>query len=85
MGAFTNANPINFHIASGEGYGFLTEQILRLNHTNPQIAARLLTPFTRWRRYPDKLGNAMKAELERIKAEPKLSKDVYEVVSKSLV
>ncbi|WP_027331222.1 aminopeptidase N [Marinimicrobium agarilyticum] len=85
VGAFTNANPVNFHIASGEGYGFLAEQVLRLNHTNPQIAARLLTPLTRWRRYPENLGNAMKAELERIKAEPKLSKDVYEVVSKSLV
>ena len=85
VGAFTNANPINFHRADGAGYRFLGDQILRLNSVNPQIAARLVTPFTRWKRYPKALQELMHAELERIKAEPKLSKDVYEVVSKSLV
>ncbi len=85
VGAFTNANPINFHRADGSGYRFLGDQILRLNKVNPQIAARLVTPLTRWKRYPEALQALMHAELERIKAEPKLSKDVYEVVSKSLV
>ena len=85
VGAFSNANPVNFHRADGEGYRFLADQILRLNKVNPQIAARLLTPFTRWRRYPESLQALMKQALERIKAEPALSKDVYEVVSKTLV
>jgi len=38
-----------------------------------------------WKRYEEKRKALMKKELERILAAPKLSKDVYEVASKSLV
>lgn len=84
VAAFSNANAINFHAPSGKGYDFLVDHILRLNRSNPQIAARLLTPLTRWRKYPATQQTQMKMQLERIKRDPKLSKDVYEVVSKSL-
>ncbi|WP_086932466.1 aminopeptidase N [Agarilytica rhodophyticola] len=84
IGSFTMRNPINFHNAKGEGYSFLADRIIYLNTTNPQIAARLLTPLTKWKRYDENRQNLMKAELERIKVQPKLSKDVYEVVTKSL-
>jgi aminopeptidase N len=84
IGAFCSANPINFHSEDGAGYAFLADQIIVLNEINPQIAARLLTPLTRWRKYPEASQVLMKAQLERIKAAPKLSKDVFEVVSKSL-
>ncbi|ALO46538.1 aminopeptidase N [Pseudohongiella spirulinae] len=84
IGAFSNGNPVNFHDLSGEGYQFLAEQILQLDGLNPQIAARLLTPLTRWRRYGAQRQKLMKAELERIAAQADLSRDVYEVVSKSL-
>jgi aminopeptidase N len=63
---------------------FLADQIICLNQTNPQLAARLLTPLTTWRRHDDHRQALMKTQLERIKAQPALSKDVYEVVSKSL-
>lgn len=84
IGGFCGQNAINFHAASGEGYGFLADQILALNGLNPQIAARLLTPLTKWRKYDKHRQGLMKKALERIQAEPQLSKDVYEVVSKSL-
>ena len=51
---------------------------------NPQVAARLVSAFTIWKRYDENRQALMKKELERILAAPKLSKDVYEVVSKSL-
>jgi len=54
-----------------------------LNRTNPQIAARLLTPLTKWRNYVDR-GVMMRAELQRLADEPQLSPDVYEIVTKSL-
>jgi aminopeptidase N len=85
IGAFCGGNPVNFHNLDGEGYRFLADQVIVLNALNPQIASRLLTPLTRWRRYGAERQALMKAELERIAAQPELSKDVYEVVSKSLL
>jgi aminopeptidase N len=85
IASFCNANAINFHAGEGAGYQFLADQIIHLNKQNPQIAARLLTPLTKWKKYNPARQALMKAELERILAEPNLSKDVFEVVSKSLV
>ncbi|MBD9512350.1 aminopeptidase N [Pseudomonas sp. PDM22] len=84
IGAFANQNAVNFHRADGAGYRFLADQIITLNALNPQIASRLLTPLTRWRKYAPTRQALMKAELERILASGELSSDVYEVVSKSL-
>jgi aminopeptidase N len=72
-----------FHKEDGSGYHFLADQIIVLNKRNPQIASRLCTPLTRWKKMQPELSVMMKAELERILAED-LSKDVYEVISKSL-
>jgi aminopeptidase N len=84
VGAFSQANLVRFHEASGAGYRFLTDQILRLNSINPQIAARMLTPFTRWRRFDPARQELMKKELTRILAEPGLARDVYELAEKSI-
>ena len=48
------------------------------------MAARLLTPLTRWRKFDPNRQSLMRSALERIKARDKLSKDVFEVVTKSL-
>jgi aminopeptidase N len=85
IGAFSSQNAINFHDISGAGYAFLGDKILELNRLNPQIASRLLTPLTRWKKYDAVRQQLMKTQLERIAAEENLSKDVYEVVIKSLV
>ena len=84
VGAFSQANQVRFHEASGAGYRFLTEQILRLNSINPQIAARMLTPFSRWRRFDQARQELMKQELARILAEPGLARDVHELAQKSM-
>jgi aminopeptidase N len=84
ISAFCNANAINFHHVSGDAYEFLADQVIALNLTNPQIASRLLTPLTRWKKFGPARQVLMKAQLERIAAQPDLSKDVFEVVSKSL-
>ena len=51
---------------------------------NPQIAARLVSAFTIWKRYDAPRRTLMKAQLERILATPGLSKDVHEIAAKSL-
>lgn len=84
IASFCN-NAINFHANRGSGYQFLADNIIQLNTQNPQIASRLLTPLTKWKKYTSDRQALMKKELERILAVPNLSKDVYEVVSKSLV
>jgi aminopeptidase N len=84
IGAFS-ANTVRFHDPGGEGYAFLADQVLAIDPMNPQIAARLVSAFTMWKRYDKKRQALMKEQLERILGTPKLSKDVHEIVSKSLV
>lgn len=84
IGAFCGQNAVNFHQLDGGGYRFLADQVIQLNRSNPQIASRLLGPLSKWRKFLPEQQKMMKAELERIAAEPKLSRDVFEVVSKSL-
>ena len=84
IGAFAAGNPLRFHAADGGGYRFLADQVLALDSANPQVAARLLPPLGRWRRFGEGRQDLMRAELERILAAESLSKDVYEIASKSL-
>jgi len=84
IGTFAASNPLCFHEASGRGYTFLAEQILALDPLNPQIAARLAARLGRGGRYDVTRRGLMRVQLERILAEKNLSRDVYEVVSKSL-
>ena len=83
LGAFAGGNLAGFHRADGGGYQLLAEQILALDARNPQVAARLAGPFSRWRRLEPKRRNLMKQQLERLQGAT-LSRDLYEIVSKSL-
>ncbi len=84
IGSFTAANPLRYHAADGAGYAFHADRTIELDAINPQVAARLLAPLGRWRRYAPTRQEKMKAELERILAAPGLSRDVYEIAAKSL-
>ncbi|MCB1735494.1 MAG: aminopeptidase N [Gammaproteobacteria bacterium] len=83
IGAFCGANHVNFHRSDGSGYRFLADQVLILDKLNPQIASRLLTPLTRWKKFDSARQEQMKEQLQRIKARSDLSRDVFEVVEKS--
>jgi aminopeptidase N len=83
IGVFCGQNFSGFHSSTGEGYEFLADQVLALDKINPQIASRLLSPLTRWKKYDAQRGQLMLAQLERIKADENLSRDVFEVVQKS--
>ncbi|SIS59256.1 aminopeptidase N [Neptunomonas antarctica] len=84
IASFCAQNPVNFHAIDGSGYRFLADQIIVLNKLNPQIASRLVTPLTRWKRYSADRQGLMRKELQRITDSGDLSRDVFEVVSKSL-
>ncbi len=84
IGSFCGNNLINFHKQNGTGYDFLENHIKILNDINPQIGARLVVPLTRWRRYIAPHSRLMRRALQRLSELPDLSKDISEVVLKSL-
>jgi aminopeptidase N len=83
IGAFAGMNLKAFHQSNGQGYAFVMDQILTLDKFNPQIASRLVKQFSRWKRYDENRQQLMKAQLERA-AKKSLSRDVYEIVTRSL-
>ncbi len=85
IGVFAGQNLKHFHAEGGQGYSWLADRIIELDALNPQIASRLLGPLTKWKRLNVESGQKMKLALEKILGHGNLSKDVYEVVSKSLV
>ena len=84
IGVFCNSNPVNFHREDGSGYEFLADNVITLDKLNPQIAARLLSPLTKWRRYGGERQKAMRQQLANVLAASELSRDTYEIASKSL-
>ncbi len=84
VGVFSLTNPANFHASDGSGYEFLADQILEIDKFNPQVAARMVPPLGRWRRFDAARQTLMKTQLERIAGMTQISRDVAELVMKSL-
>lgn len=84
IGGFSRANPVRFHDRSGSGYRFLADQVMEIDTRNPQLAARLATGFNQWRTFDEGRQEAIRGELKRILAQPGLSSNTYEIVSKAL-
>jgi aminopeptidase N len=79
-----SANHVRFHAADGAGYGFLTDRVIELNALNPQVAARMARGFDRWRKFDAERQAHARRQLERIRDAEGLSRDVAEIVGKSL-
>jgi len=84
IGTFCNANPAGFHAADGSGYRFWAERVIELDAINPQVAARLARAASSWKKLEPKRRALLKAALEGVAARAGLSKDTFEVVSKSI-
>jgi aminopeptidase N len=84
VGAFAQGNQVRFHDASGAGYVFLADEVIAIDSGNPTTAARLVQPLCAWRRHDPARQASMQRELERVLATPNISKNTYEMVSKSL-
>jgi aminopeptidase N len=84
VGTFSQANPLHFHAVGGEGYAFLADEVIGLDPSNPQVAARIVQPLGQWRRYDNGRQALMRAQLQRIHDAIGLSTNTYEMVSKSL-
>ncbi len=77
-------NQVRFHAASGLGYRLYADTIIQLDPSNGQVAARMVSPLGQWRRFDAARQALMRAELQRILDRPKLSRNTFEMASKSL-
>ncbi len=84
IGSFAMLNQVQFNRIDGAGYALLADIVLRADELNPQLAARLLTAFSSWRMMePTRRAHAKQALLS-ISQKPNLSRDVGDIVNRSL-
>ncbi len=84
IASFCNNNPVHFHAKDGSGYQFLSDILIQLNESNPQVASRLIDPLLKLKRFDEQRQKLMRAELERLAALNNLAKDLYEKINKAL-
>jgi aminopeptidase N len=77
-------NQVRFHDASGAGYRLYADTLIALDPANGQVAARMVSPLGQWRRFGSGRQALMKAQLQRILDLPGLSRNTFEMASKSL-
>ncbi len=83
IGTFGMLNLSALHTADGEGVALLAEQILVYDKLNPQLAARLITPFAGLNGLSQAAAAAVRKALEKIVAEAS-SADVLEQAQRIL-
>jgi len=82
--AFSHFNPQQFHRADGRGYQLLAGIVGKIDHSNPQLAARLVTPLLSWKRYDEARQLLIKQQLGQLRDQVGLSNDLFEKVARSL-
>ena len=83
IGSFSRNVP-HFHAQDGSGYRFIADKVIEIDRFNPQVAARLVQAFNLCNKLELHRKNLVKQELQRIRAQEGLSKDVGEIVGKIL-
>ena len=84
IGSFAQVNHTQFNRSDGAGYEFVADFVLSLDPKNPQVAARLMGAFRSWRALEPKRRARAEATLRRIAATPSLSRDVHDIVARTL-
>lgn len=83
IGSFSRNVP-HFHAEDGSGYRFIADKVIEIDRFNPQVVARLVQAFNLCNKLEPHRKNLVKQELQRIRAQEGLSKDVGEIVGKIL-
>ncbi|HUZ32603.1 MAG TPA: aminopeptidase N [Xanthobacteraceae bacterium] len=84
IGSFAQVNHTQFNRADGAGYDFVADTVLTLDPKNPQVAARLMGAFRSWRVLEPQRREHAEATLRRVAAAPSLSRDVGDIVARTL-
>ena len=83
-GAFSTGNPTGFNRVDGEGYQFLCQAIGRLDGSNPQVAARLLTAMRSWKNLEPGRREKARAAMQLLSSRQHLSRDVRDILDRTL-
>ena len=84
IGVFSMSNPTQFNRLDGAGYDFLADIVMKLDSSNPQVAARILSSFRTWRSFEARRRTKAGEALRRISEHSSLSADVADIVVRSL-
>jgi aminopeptidase N len=84
IGSFAQVNHTQFNRLDGAGYNFIADVVLELDPKNPQVAARLMGAFRSWRALEARRRAQAEAALRRVAATPSLSRDVHDIVARTL-
>ena len=84
LGSFQRENTLLFHANDSSGYNFVSDQIILIDIKNPQAAARLILPLTRFNNYDEIRKGKMKQALYKIYNKNSLSSDLSEIIAKAL-
>jgi aminopeptidase N len=84
IGGFAMSNQTQFNRADGEGYAFVSDMVLKLDAINPQVAARVMTAFRSWRTLEPGRRARARDVLSALGARKSLSRDVRDIVERSL-
>jgi aminopeptidase N len=84
IGAFAQINHTQFNRADGAGYAFVADFVLALDPKNPQVAARLMGAFRSWRALEAGRRRLAETVLRRVAARPGLSRDVHDILARTL-
>jgi aminopeptidase N len=84
IGSFAHANHTQFNRPDGAGYDFAADTVIELDPKNPQVAARLMGAFRSWRALEPQRRSRAEATLRRVAATAALSRDVADIVARTL-
>ncbi|MBP0614746.1 aminopeptidase N [Jiella mangrovi] len=84
VGAFAAANQVAFHRADGAGYEWVAEKLVALDGINPQVSARTATTFRAWRSFEPGRRAKLEQTLRQVSETKGLSKDLQDIVDRSL-
>jgi aminopeptidase N len=84
IGSFAQVNHTQFNRPDGAGYAFVADIVVALDPKNPQVAARLMGAFRSWRALESERRNCAKNILRGVAATPGLSRDLTDIVARSL-
>ena len=84
IGSFAQANHTQFNRIDGAGYDFIADAMVALDPKNPQVAARIMGAFRSWRALESRRRERAEATLRRVAAVPTLSRDLHDILARTL-
>ena len=84
IGGFTAGCLSGFNAGHGRGYELVADVVIALDDINPQSASRIATGFRSWGIFDEQRRGHAKVAMSRILLKPELSRDVFEIISRTL-